>query len=377
MLKKPSAHPPPGERSASAAPSPSPPRRGPSSDHWALPPDSPLRAASGPIRPKSAPRPPVSKVVREHFCYRCGTPWLDQFANCTSCGASDRGVDEARPLHSVEGDTKLFPGPWQMVPWPRQGAVVLAGGPGSGKSSLSALIRPTLWLTKEQQPKPVGEMFRRLLPPECVPVVTVVNSAEDVRNALSKISYGPVVVDSLTALGLKEGLAAGLAVVEWARRRNDRALAICQVITSGDMAGYNQIPHLFDAVIFTSADPQGVRRMQVTKSRWSALGASYWSFDGDGRIDTPDFDASYSVEGKPGNYYLHPFPVRGAKWAGMLGVAAESGDLRPGYASAAVAADYMPNGFLFPTDIYERQHFAERHGLAWLSPSDIEDRDGD
>ena len=334
-------------------------------DEWLLPEDHPFLAE------RTGGRTPEPEGRRFHFCFACGTPWRQTEIQCPACGGMDRALQEARPHLEVPGDAKSFPGPWAIVPWPRQGTVVLFGGPGTGKSSLAGLLRPTLWITREQEPKPVGAMFRRLMNDDYMPKVVYAESAQDVEDHLQITTDGPVVLDSLTAFGLKDGMIAAKMIVDWARERNDRCLAIGQVNKGEQIAGYNTIPHLFDAVISVTPDPWGVRAFRVTKSRWSPLGASYWRFNKAGQIDVPDFPAAYSVEGNAGNYWLHPYPMKGATWNGLLASASNDQKLQPGSASAAVVASYMPSGFVEPNDVHERQRFALRHGLSWLSPTDF------
>ena len=335
-------------------------------DPWLLDEDHPFLEEMDESEPDPL-RPPTGV----YFCYRCGTPWPDTEIQCTTCGSWDRALQEARPHLDVPGDQITFDGPWSLLPWPKQGTVVMFGGPGAGKSSLAGLIRPTLWLTKEQEPKPVGAMFRRLLGEEYMPRVVVVENAKQVHEQLQILSNGPVVLDSLTALGLREGLAAAHALVEWARKNNERCLAIAQVNKGEQLAGYNEIPHLFDSVVNVTPDPWGVRAFRVVKSRWSPLEAIYWTFKKDGTISEPLFNAAYSVEGEPGQYWLHPFPMKGATWNGLLAREASEDRLVPGTSSSAISASYMPDGFLQPNDVHERRRFAERHGLKWLDPSQL------
>jgi len=317
------------------------------------------------------------KPRRELYCYECGTPWDPMELRCLGCGGVESAESASRPMKTARDDVKCFKGPWRLLPWPRQGTVGMFGGPGAGKSSLAALIRPQLWLTKEQVPKPVGGLFKRLWPDGHMPLVRTVNTAEDVRQALLTTTEGPVVLDSATALGLREGLIASHHLVEWAQTHNDRTLCIIQVTKTGQNAGFNEIPHLFDAIVNISPDAFGVRAWRATKSRWSDLGATYWCFDKDGRITTPDFPAAYSVEGAPGGYWLQPFPLKGGKWYGLLAAMASHEMLEPKMASAAVRAPYMPTGFIEPMDVPERRRFAEAHGLTWVSPDEVELPDDD
>jgi hypothetical protein len=292
---------------------------------------------------------------------------------CPACKGSDRARGAARPIRPAQNDTALFDGPWKLLPWPKQGTVAMYGGPGAGKSSLAGLLRPTRWLTREQEPKPVGDMFRRILP-DFMPSVETVETPEDVKRVLSETQRGPVVMDSLTAFGLREALVVAHMLVHWAQRNNDRALAIIQLNKDGQAAGYMEIPHLFDAIANVSPDPWGVRAFRITKSRWSALESIYWTFDKEGKLTIPEFPAAYSVEGGPGEYWLHPYPLKGAKWTGVLGALHAAELLRPGCASSAIVAGYMPTGFLEPMDIEERRRFAERNGLSWVSADDAADQ---
>ena len=303
----------------------------------------------------------------QFYCYRCGTPWQDQALICDECGGTDRAAETARPSITVDNDIETFDFPWEEIEWPTQGSVVLYGGPGSGKSSIASKVKPTNWLSKEMDPKPVGRMLRRVCPGP-VPAIWMVHSAKDVGVALSQITKGPIVLDSLTALGMQEALLAAHMLIDWCKHYNDRVLAILQINKSGEGAGYMQIPHLFDTVVELNKDDMGLRLLNVPKSRWSGLTSKYWTFDNKGQIIMPKFSAAYSVEGTPGEYWLHPFPMSGAKWNHMLDMLSDAGKLQQGTASAAIHAAYMPNGFIEPADVNERREFAERHGLTWVDP---------
>jgi hypothetical protein len=305
----------------------------------------------------------------QHYCYRCGTPWPSQALICPACGGIDRAEEQARPTVEVQNDFETFQFPWDELPWPRQGSVVLYGGPGAGKSSIAGQINPTNWLSKEMDPKPVARMLRRVCT-GTMPAISMVNNAKDVARVLGQITKGPIVLDSLTSLGAQDALAAGYLLCEWGKTHDDRVLAILQVNKAGEGAGYMQIPHLFDTVVELTKDAMGLRLLNVTKSRWSGLSSKYWTFDRAGKTVIPDFEAAYSVEGTPGEYWLHPYPMNGARWAGMLDMLDSAGKLKPGSASAAMAAQYMKTGFVEPADVAERRDFAVRHGLQWLEPED-------
>ena len=206
-----------------------------------------------------------------------------------------------------------------------------------------------------------------------MPEIAAVDNADEVDDLLMNIKKGPIVVDSLTAFGLKDSLRIAHSIVNWTRGHNDRSLCILQATHQGTAAGYTEIPHLFDAVINTSIDPWGVRCFRIQKSRWSGLENSYYTFDKKGQIVSPKFEAAYTVEGSAGEYFLHPFPVKGAKWDGIARALAESNKLVPLMASAAQVAPYMPAGFVQPMDYVERRRFAERAGLQWIEPDEVFD----
>jgi len=342
---------------------------------WRLPDDHPLnlggmgQGLTDRQAKREPPKRPDHRVSGEKsYCYECGTPWDESELSCGACGSKDREIGAARPRTQAPGDGVRFSGPWEMIPWPGQGAVSITGGPGAGKSSLAGILRPTYWLTKEQEPKHVGTMFQRLLPDGHMPIVVSIDTPEKAEAVLRAVRHGPVVFDSLTALGLREALVTAHIMTRWARDNNDRSLSILQFNKDGQAAGYNEIPHLFDCNIEAEADQWGVRVFNIRKSRWCPLDSMYWRFNENGMLDIPKFNAAYSVEGRPGSYSLHPYPVQGAKWSGLIAALNEAGLLRPGVAACATSATYMETGFLEPMDVHERKRFAERHELEWITP---------
>lgn len=328
------------------------------------------------LRQKDAINPRNIRVRTEdaRYCYRCATPVRTEMVQCPRCGGTDfTETRTACPSIEAPDDLRLFSPPWDMLPWPTQGTVSITGGPGSGKSSLAGLLGPSEWLTKEQDPKPVGAMFRRLGLADKMPKIVRVETVEHVANALSMVTVGPIVLDSLTAFGLIEALQVAHVLSAWTAENDNRALAVLQVNKQGQSAGYMELPHLFDACVEVGSDPFGVREFHVIKSRWSPLGDRYWRFDKLGKIEVPAFDAAYSVEGHPGGYYLHPYPMKGARWNGLFALMEIVHLLKPGMASAAAPASYMPHKFITPQDFEERRRFAEDHGLTWIQPADLAD----
>jgi hypothetical protein len=227
------------------------------------------------------------------------------------------------------------------------------------------------------EPRLIGNIFRRTTP-DHMPQVKMVYTARDVREALKDIYEGPVALDSATAMeSLNEAFEAAQAMVSWAKERNERSLTIVQVNKAGDAAGLMKIPHLFDANVEVYPEDYGLRTFNIAKCRWSSLNSSYFSFDKIGQIAMPLFEAAYSVEGNPGSYSLHPYPVSGAKWAAPFDLLDEIGEIEGGTACAATRASYMKNGFIEPNDVTERKRFAERHNLRWIDAKSLDGKSSD
>lgn len=313
-----------------------------------------------------------SSRSQKAYCYRCGSPWPTDAIACPACRSTDKSFGEARPVVSTPDNSVRFPFPWDLLPWPKQGTACIVGGPGSGKSSLCLLLGPSLYLSREMEPKVIGSIARRVRPDLEVPKIVMVETADDVEIALRDVTKGPIILDSATALETpKDALRAAKIVDSWAKKHDERAAVIIQINKSGESAGFMQIPHLFDTVVELDPDPWGVRALRVPKSRWTSTGARYWTFDEKGQIGRPRFDAAYSVEGKPGEYWLHPYPLTGAKWTGVLRFLESTQTLAGGCASAAIGASYMDSGFVCPPDISERKRFALENGLLWIDPDDL------
>ena len=188
-------------------------------------------------------------------------------------------------------------------------------------------------------------MFRRLYGDGFMPQVYSVESAEDVESILKSHFKGPVVLDSATALKLRDGLRASEVIVEWCHRNNERGLIILQVNKDGQSAGYMEIPHLVDAVVNITPDPWGVRAFRVNKSRWGPLGATYWGFDKQGASRCPT-SRQRTASREPRQLLAAPIPINGAKWSGLLAALSGDENLHPRCASAAVRAPTCPAGSL-------------------------------
>lgn len=317
-------------------------------------------------------------------CLDCGS-WIPRgHARCERCGGAGSRAGHCRPVVAVVDDTPPLPDPWTVLgSWPAGCLLSLTGPPGAGKSTLAAILarwsdapgRPSTWITAEQSGAEVGAMFRRVTPGYCPDVAVVADPGAAVAHVNG--ARGLVVVDSLTALAEWAGQVDILGQIDaWAQGgEGRRAVVILQVNADGEGAGRREIPHLVDAVAVV-APAEGLSRLDLTKNRNGPAAGVYFSI-GAGGIAVPRWPYAYSVEGERGSYRLHPYPVPGARWAGVLAMLHAQGTLRPGTASAAIPCDAYPGGAAEPGDIAARRQFAELHGLAWLEPGECNLSRGD
>lgn len=307
---------------------------------------------------------------RSH-CYDCGSPATPGALTCAGCGGTNFSKGATRPEREASGGSYDLPWPWDgLGSFPSGSVVALTGGPGSGKSTIGALLKPTTWATAEQTPKQVGPFFRRLSLP--VPSVWPCQSAGSVKDALRDTDAGLFVLDSLTQVGGWQEQAAVLdAITTWTRSAPDRwGLVILQINARGEAAGLLELPHMVDAMCSVAKDEEsGLRTLSISKNRNGPLSTRLFGLGARGVVHLTRLarDASYSVEGGPGGYRLHPWPYPGARWAGLL----DKRKPPTGYASAAIMAPSYERGVLEPGDVDERRAYAESHGLTWLDPFEL------
>lgn len=305
-------------------------------------------------------------------CWDCGTQYPSGTLQCGTCGGLTlTSTGESRPRLARPEPSTGLPWPWALLDvWPEGGAVTISGGPGSGKSSLAALLvrrfEHVTWATAEQTGTQAGLLFARLTP-GTTPDVFVFSGPGPLKALIARLTGGLLVVDSLTQAGgwAEQAELAELAV-QWVRGGPGRRLLfILQVNGEGRQAGQLEIPHLVDTCCDVSA-AGGLRMFAAWKHRHGPIGSAYFRLVAEGPVAVR-FPFAYSVEGEPGRYRLHPWPMRGAEWAGLYD--ARKADGKPalsGVACAAIPVDGYDGGYLVPADTPERRAFAEAHGLRWI-----------
>lgn len=299
-------------------------------------------------------------------CYQCGKKADSMASTCAGCGSWHLVSGLVKPTKVRTERSQKLPWPWSQVGWPR-GVAMITGAKGSGKSSLAGILRPSLYLSTEQEPSEVASLLRRIQGKKYkAPWIGQISTLDELADALRQpLGASPVVVlDSVTELGLDEAVDAVKMLRAWCDRHQARALVVAQRTKDGSAAGRERLPHLVDVVADVHTDEVGLRRLSVAKNRHGDLTSTYFTVGALG-LDKPHFSAAYSVEGTPGNYALVPHPTQGALWAGWC--EADNVDLE-GKAGAARRAPRYTSGWLVPEDTPQRRQFAEAHGLIWHDP---------
>lgn len=300
-------------------------------------------------------------------CYDCGYP-AKLGEQCLRCGGFHTGSDRAR-VTVLPPVPEESPAAWPLTPlrWESPSVLLLSGGPGSGKTSICAILDATLYISSEQTPSAIANTFNRVRGNiSNIPMIVSCTSVEQLRMILSSEHLRQdsiVIVDSLTELGTENEQTKGLSFIQtFSKTHGVRFVVVSQVNKKGQTRGRANLPHMADVTADVSVDENGLRRLTVSKNRHGDVFTAYFVNNGNG-ITKPLFRYCYSVEGSPGSYVLCPHPSPGAQWNG---IARNHG--RPGTASAARKSDVYPSGYMEPEDVETRREFAEMHGLKWLTP---------
>ena len=306
------------------------------------------------------------------LCFDCAYPVMDKnVAVCPRCHSQDLDDRRSRPKKTEPRFAPTLPFPWHTMRFELGGTGLISGGPGSGKTTSTMKMVPTRFLTSEQHPEKVGQLFYRLYPNGTPPLISSVSSWEHLADDLIGLNEDDlVIVDSISQLSAPHmsGRIVG-ECIQMVQQSSARCWVIAQFTKDGSMLGPNELNHLVDAVAKIPADNLGMRRLILEKNRFGKLTSTYFAI-GDSGIIEPHFTYAYSVEGPAGNYRLNMYPMkRGAAFAGIFSSLEEAG-VGPleGFASAAIPSGIYRTGFAEPDDANMRRQFAEAHGLEWLTP---------
>lgn len=312
-----------------------------------------------------------SKAVQNsRLCYDCGNPILDEaMTACDRCGGTDIDDRRCRPTRNEARGAPPLPPPFQDLRLELGGTALISGDAGSGKTTIALAAGPTRYCTSEQEPEKVAQAWYRVRNDGKPPLISSCTSWDDLEEDLIGLEEGElVVVDSVSQLAMPEETRRIVAkVIGKIRKARARGIFICQFTKSGEMLGPNELRHLVDAVGDIPNDPTGLRRLGFSKNRYGSLSATYFRLGSEG-VSVETFPYAYSVEGSAGKYRLHLYPSSGAKLSGILETLDDAGLALEGMASAAIACRGYRHGFATTPDNGERQAFAERHGLRWVTP---------
>lgn len=314
--------------------------------------------------------------ARMRYCYSCGIPVPPGDLACSACGDTDFESLIVKPRGSSEREDPSIPlpGPWLVLErWPPSTVVSLTAPPGGGKSSLASLLGPDAWLTSEQTPRRAVDTIARIQAAgfNRIPVGAIRRPDEVGKVLEAQPDARLVVYDSLSGAGSWDQQVHVLeGIAEWVQAGERRALVIVQHNKRGEGAGLNAVQHLVDACLDIYRDPTGRRVLASWKNRAADVGARYFALAAEGVVRCKFDGYSYSVEGEPGLYWLHQWPLPGAKWGELFDVLFERGHgsrgrAIPGFAGAGRYQPGYDGNVIEPSDVEERRRFAEDHGLTW------------
>ncbi len=313
----------------------------------------------------------VVKAIRSSkVCYRCALPILENAASCPRCGSTDIDTRRSRPANYGQRGFVELPHPMRNLRMKKGGTMLLSGGPGSGKTTICMATKPKIVSSSEQENEEVASIWYRVHGnDEEVPIISTCTTWEELEEDLLQLAEGELgVVDSISQLASGPESSKILSrAIRSIREKGAIAIFITQYTKDGDMLGPNELRHMVDVVSSIPDDPSGMRRLAVHKNRFGPIFAQYFSI-GEHGVQEQNFPWAYSVEGPPGRYSLHLFPMGGAKWSGILDAFEGAGVRVSGIATAALVSRIYETGFVEPDDVTWRMKFAADHGLAWVNP---------
>lgn len=303
-------------------------------------------------------------------CYRCGTVVPKDELACTHCGGTDITDGHVRPVTVVSQPQTPYLWPWAHLAFPPGHSILLTGGKGLGKTSISLLLKPDYYITNEQEPADVAAVIARVTPDRLgqVKIAAVQDVAQAQLMMFDVPKGGTVVIDSLAEFGVEGAVEVARQYRRWAQRFRGRVVFINQLTKDGKGAGREALEHLVDAVFRLSGDEAGGRHLDTAKARGGPLFCCEFAFTPSGGIGRPHLKLAYSVEGRTGAYRLVPVPSAGAKWQDLYRDLPEGFPIS-GTAACARRAPMYGSGWMEPADVDARRAFAEQHGLTWLDPS--------
>jgi len=352
---------------------------------------------------------------RRRFCLQCAAVARQGQTQCASCGHDRFTSRWIQPRIQARLLKISPPFPFHRIKWPEGGTVSVSAREGVGKSrSVAQLNRMVIgpngltairrdddsglyeapngavvdtagwwpligaWISTEQDPAPVDEMFRSLGIP-CPPIYSCdpldpINSTKEALRQLVTRPGAVTVLDSSGPLGAKGAVEVMNLMVQDCLATGRRGLIIHHQNKENEIMGsvtLNYIPELTGEFV---EDEYGRRLFRNKKSRHNLPTSTYFAFNNKGQIIPAEFtQVAHSIEGKRSQMELVPYgfsPMKGScKRADLLDALADAGVLPDfvGYASCATASAGTPSGFLEPPDAEVRYSFAADHGLKRLT----------
>lgn len=272
---------------------------------------------------------PLKKEKETYTCIECGYTSLKWLGRCPECGAWESMAlkkkekaasgGSSSPIISVEsvssereerivlnsgGINRIFGG--GMV---RGGVMLLAGAPGTGKSTFALELinnmkgEKILYVTGEESAAQLKMRIDRIGGRTDFYIMCT-GSAEEIAGAI-RDKYDLIIVDSVQTVSSSEfpGTAGSSSTVRYVineiiteAKRNDTAVIFIGHITKdGSIAGPKTLEHMVDAVfIMEDLNDESLRILKCTKNRFAATGETLLlQMDGTGMHIVENIDRMY------------------------------------------------------------------------------------
>jgi DNA repair protein RadA/Sms len=247
-----------------------------------------------------------AKIKASFECSKCGAAYAKWAGQCTDCGEWNSVVEISKTARGGESLKRLSDvldiDELQRIPTeisyldrilggglPRGTAVLLAGEPGIGKSTLlfHMLLRQkstAVYVSAEESVEQVAQRFKVLEKPKSAELFLVSeNRVEKILELMEQHKPQVMVLDSIQmtlseTMERSRGGAAAIrdiseALVSKAKQLGITFWLVGHVTKDGEIAGPKMLEHLVDTVVtFSMAEDHRLRILQAQKNRYGRSG---------------------------------------------------------------------------------------------------------